>query len=140
MATPYSRIYERFLNRITDFNFVNIDELTLNDMLRGWLHSAAVNVRTSTNLSKYDDTTEVFDSDLSDLDIELLAMGMTLAWLDQSLNSTELTLMMVGGKEQRYYSQAGQIAELRKLREDTKLEMKRLHSYNTYTNNSYFNS
>ena len=140
MATPYSRIYERFLNRITDFNFVNIDELTLNDMLRGWLHSAAVNVRTSTNLSKYDDTTEVFDSDLSDLDIELLAMGMTLAWLDQSLNSTELTLMMVGGKEEKYYSQAGHIAELRKLREDTKLEMKRLHSYNTYTNNSYFNS
>lgn len=140
MATPYSRIYERFLNRITDFNFVNIDELTLNDMLRGWLYSAAVNVRTSTNLSKYDDTTEVFDSDLSDLDIELLAMGMTLAWLDQSLNSTELTLMMVGGKEEKYYSQAGHIAELRKLREDTKLEMKRLHSYNTYTNNSYFNS
>lgn len=38
------------------------------------------------------------------------------------------------------YSQAGHIAELRKLREDTKLEMKRLHSYHTYTNNSYFNS
>jgi len=140
MGTPYAKIYERFLNCITDFNFVNIDDLTLNDMFRGWLHSAAVKVRTTTDLSKYDDDIEVFENDLSDLDIELLAMGMTLAWLDQALNSTELTLMMIGGKEEKYYSQAGHIAELRKLREDTKLEMKRLHSYHTYTNNSYFNS
>jgi hypothetical protein len=64
---------------------------------------------------------------------------MTMAWLDQALNSTELTMMFVGGKEEKYYSQANHIAELRALREDTRLEMKRLHSYGTYTNNSYFN-
>jgi len=140
MGTPYEKIYERFLNRITDFNFVSMEEIVLNGMFKSWLHSAVVNVRTTTDLSKYDDDIEVFENDLSDLDIELLAMGMTLAWLDQTLNSTELTLMMIGGKEEKYYSQAGHIAELRKLREDTKLEMKRLHCYHTYTNNSYFNS
>jgi len=140
MATPYSKIYERFLNRITDFNFANIDEQSLKQMFKSWLHSAAVNTRTSADLSMYDDENEVFNVDLSDLDIELLSMGMTLAWLDQSLNSTELTLMMIGGKEEKCYSQAGHIAELRKLRDDIKLEMKRLHSYHTYTNNSYFNS
>lgn len=139
MATPYEKIYSRFLNRTTDFNLAELDDYTLGEMLKDWLHSSIVNTRTSSNLSR-DDEQEVFNNDLSDLDIELLAMGMTLAWLDQTLNSTELTLQFIGGKEEKYYSQANHIAELRALREDTRLEMKRLHSYGTYTNSSYFNS
>ena len=137
MATPYERVYNRFLNRTTDFNLASLDDDTLRFMLKGWLHTAIVQVRTSNDLS-YDDELEVFNNDLSDLDIELLAMGMTMAWLDQTLNSTELTLQFIGGKEEKYYSQANHIAELRALREDTRLEMKRLHSYNTYNANSYF--
>ena len=69
-------------------------------MLKEWLHSAMVKTRTSGDLS-HDDDNEVFNNDLSELDIELLAIGMRLAWLDQTLNSTELTLMMLGGKEEK---------------------------------------
>lgn len=138
MATPYDKIYSRFLNRTTDFNLAALDDDTLNEMLNGWLCSAIVNTRTSSDLSQRDDEIKAFTNDLTDLDIELLAMGMTIAWLDQTLNSTELTLQFIGGKEEKYYSQANHIAELRALREDTRLEMKRLHSYNTYTKNSYF--
>lgn len=36
------------------------------------------------------------------------------------------------------YSPSSQLTTLIALREDTKLEMKRLHSYGTYINNSYF--
>lgn len=138
MATPYEKVYSRFLNRTTDFNLAELDDYTLNEMLKSWLHSAIVNARTSSNLISRDDENEVFNNDLSDLDIELLAMGMTMAWLDQTLNSSELTLQFIGGKEEKYYSQANHIAELRAMREEIRLEMKRLHSYNTYTNNSYF--
>lgn len=140
MATPYEKVYEGFLNRTTDFNLGELDDHTFNKMLKGWLHSAIVNVRTPSDLSARDDDEEVFENDLSDLDVELLAMGMTMVWLDQTLNSSELTLQFIGGKEQKYYSQANHIEQLRALREDTRLEMKRLHSYNTYTNNSYFDN
>lgn len=135
--TSYSTIYGRFLNRITDFNLADFDDNTLNDMLKGWLCSAIVNVRTSGDLSR-DDNTEQFNNDLADLDIELLAMGMTLAWLDQTLNSTELTLQFIGGKEEKFFSQANHIAELRALRADTLREMQQLYTYNTYVSNSYF--
>lgn len=138
MGTPYEKVYNRFLSRITDFNLVDLDDYTLNDMLKSWLCSAIVNTRTSSNLYARDDANEVFEGYLTDLDVELLAMGMTLAWLDQTLNSTELTLQFIGGKEEKYYSQANHIAELRALREDIRLEMKRMHAYNTYTSNSYF--
>lgn len=138
MATPYEKIYERFLNSVTDFNLAELDDHTLNEMLKDWLHKAVVRTRTSSNLSR-DNENEAFNSDLSDLDIELLALGMKLAWLDQTLGSTELTLQFIGGKEEKWFSQSAHISELRALREDTKLEMQKLHSYNTYANSSYFN-
>ena len=139
MATPYEKVYERFFNRTTDFNLSELDDYTLNEMIKGWLHSAIVNVRTSTDLSVRNDEDEVFESDLSNQDIELLAMGMTIAWLDQRINSTEYTNLFVAGKEEKFYSPSQQLSELRALREDIRLEMKRLHSYGTYTNSSYFN-
>ena len=138
MATPYEKIYGRFLNRTTDFNLAELDDYTLNEMLKNWLYSAIIRVRTSSDLSVRDDENEVFENDLTDMDIELLAMGMTLAWLDQTLNSTELTLMMLGGKEEKFFSQSQHIAELRALRADTFREMQQLYTYGTYTNNDYF--
>ena len=138
MATPYEKVYGRFLNRTTDFNLAELDDYTLNEMLKNWLHSAIIRVRTSSDLSVRDDENEVFENDLTDMDIELLAMGMTLAWLDQTLNSTELTLMMLGGKEEKFFSQSQHISELRALRTDTLREMQQLYTYDTYTNNDYF--
>ena len=137
MATPYEKIYNRFLNGMTDFNLLDIDDDTLRDMLKDWLHSSIVKVRTSSDLT-CDDELEVFNNDLTELDVELLSMGMRLAWLDQHLNSTENVLQFIGGKEEKYYSQANHMAELRELRKETLREMNSLHNYATYTNNSYF--
>ena len=135
--TSYETVYGRFLNSTTDFNLVELDDHTLNEMLKDWLHSAIVRTRTSGDMSR-DDENEAFANDLSDLDIELLAMGMRLAWLDQALNSTENTLMFIGGKEEKFFSQANHIAELRALRADTLREMQQLYTYSTYINNPYF--
>lgn len=138
MGTPYEKVYSCFFNRITDFNLAELDDHTLNEMLKGWLRTATVRTRTSGDLSR-DDDVEAFKNDLSDLDVELLAMGMTLAWLDQTLNSTELTHQFLGGKEEKFFSQANHIAELRALRADTSREMQTLYTYDTYVNNDYFN-
>ena len=139
MATPYEKIYNRFSQKITDFNLIEFDDHSLDEMLNGWLASAIVNVRKREHdLSLRDDELQEFEADLSDLEIELLALGMKLAWLDQYLNSTENVLQFIGGKEEKYYSQANHISELRELRKDIVREMQSLHNYDTYTNNSYF--
>ena len=135
--TSYEKVYGRFLNSTTDFNLADLDDHTLNEMLKDWLHSAIVKTRTSSDLTR-DDDNETFKNDLSDLDIELLAMGMKLAWLDQHINSTEYTNLFVGGKEEKFYSPSSQLSELRALRAYTLREMQQLYTYSTYTNNSYF--
>lgn len=100
MGTPYKDVCDRFLNSTTDFSLIDLDDYTLNEMLKGWLRSAIVKTRSSSDLSR-DDENEVFNNELSDLDIELLAMGMRLAWLDQRINSTEYTNLFVAGKEEK---------------------------------------
>ena len=135
--TSYDVVYDRFLNSMTDFNLADLDDYTLRDMLKGWLHTATVKVRTSSDLS-CDDELEVFNNDLNDMDIELLAMGMRLSWLDQRINSTEYTNLFVAGKEEKFYSPSSQLSELRALRADTLREMHQLYTYSTYNNNSYF--
>ena len=135
--TSYETVYGRFLNSITDFNLADLDDHTLSEMLKDWLHSAIVKTRTSSDLTR-DDDSEVFKNDLSDLDIELLAMGMKVVWVDQRINSTEYTNLFVGGKEEKFYSPSSQLAELRALRADTLREMQQLYTYSTYNNNSYF--
>lgn len=137
MATPYDAVYKRFLNITTDFNLAELDDYTLNEMLQEWLKSAIIRTRTSSDLS-YDDENEVFENDLSGQDIELLAMGMKLARLDQRISSNEYTDLFVVGKEEKFYSPSSQLAELRASREDIKIEMQKIYTYSTYTNNSYF--
>lgn len=101
MATPYEKVYGRFLNKCTDFDLADLDDNTLNEMMKDWLDSAIIRTRTSNDLSARDDENESFENDLSDQDVELLAMGMVLAWLDQRIQSTEFTSMMIGGKEEK---------------------------------------
>lgn len=141
MATPYEKVYNRFLQKISDFNLAEADDYSFDEMMNGWLNSAVIRVRKCQHdLSKRDDELQEFEEDLSDLEIELLALGMVDAWVSPMLNSTELTLQFIGGKEEKYYSQSQMLAELRNLKKENSLEMNRLHNYYTYTNNSYFDT
>lgn len=139
MATPYEKVYGRFLNKCSDFNLADLDDHTLNEMMKDWLDSAIIRTRTSSDLSARDDEAEVFENDLTDQDVELLGMGMILAWLDQRIQSTEYTNLFIGGKETKFYSPSQQLTELRNLRADIVREMQQIHCYNTYLTSSYFN-
>ena len=138
--TSYTQVYSRFLNKCTDYNLAELDDYTLNDMLKDWFKSAVVRTRTSSDLTARDDENEVFNNDLPDLDIELLGMGMVLAWLDQRIQSTEYANLFVAGKEEKFYAPSNQLAELRALRADIVREMQQLYTYSTYTNNDYFDN
>ena len=139
MATPYEKVYNSFAQKITDFNLTEIDDYSLAEMLNGWLNTAIVKTRKCQHdLSLRDDEIQEFKEDLSDLEIELLAMGMLDAWIYQYLNSTENVLQFIGGKEEKFYSQSSHIAELRSIKDENIREMNRLHNYYTYTNSSYF--
>lgn len=141
MATPYENVYKRFLQKIKDFNLAEFDDYSFDETMQSWLNSSIVRARKCKHdLSLRDDDAQEFKEDLSDLEIELLALGMVDSWVTPMINSTELTLQFIGGKEEKYFSQSQQLAELRNLKKENSLEMNRLHNYYTYTNSSYFDN
>lgn len=141
MATPYSIIYDRALAKITDYDLAFMPEENFQLMLRGWLQSAISKFRKcASDLSDRDDELATFNIDLEDEEIEILAMLMVSEWLDPQVNSVTLTHQFFGGKEEKFFAQANQLAEIKALRDETRTEARKLMRDYTYAHNSYFDN
>lgn len=137
--TSYDTIYKRFLNRITDYDLPFLPEEDLDEMMYGWLESAISNfTRPVSDLSDRDEDARVFNSDLTHYEIDVLSLYMVCAWLDQKINSVLLTNQMYSGKETKFYAQSNQLEELKKLRDATFSEARKLPRDHGYVRNSYF--
>lgn len=137
--TSYDVIFRRFLNRITDYDLPLLPEEDLDEMMCGWLTSAIANfTRCKSDLSDRDDEAQTFNADLMNYEIEALSLYMVCAWLDQKINSVLLTNQFIGGKEEKYYSQANQLETLKALRDATFTEARKLPRDYSYVINDYF--
>ena len=141
MATPYSMIYDRALAKITDYDLAFMPEENFQLMLRGWLQSAISKFRKcASDLSNRDDELATFNIDLEDEEIEILAMLMVGEWLDPQVNSVTLTHQFFGGKEEKFFAQANQLAEIKALRDETRTEARKLMRDYSYAHNDYFDN
>lgn len=142
MATPYSKIYDRALAKITDYDLAFLPDEDFQFMLRGWLDSAIAKFRKcASDLSDRDDELNSFNVDLVDEEIEILALLMVCEWLEPQVNSVLLTNQMFGGKEEKFYAQANHLAELKALRDGTRTEARKLmRDYTYFSGNSYFDT
>lgn len=140
MATPYSKIYDRALAKITDYDLAFLPDDDFRFMLRGWLNSSISKFRKcASDLADRDDELEIFNVDLVDEEIEILALLIVCEWLEPQINSVTLTHQMFGGKEEKYYSQSSHLAELKALRDETRTEARKLmRDYTYFSNTSYF--
>lgn len=139
MATPYETIYTRCLAKLEDPTLAMLPEEDLEDMLHGWMLSAiAKHRKCEHDLSDRDEELKQFNSDLSDLELEIISLLMCREWVSQQLNSVTLTLQVFSGKETNYFSQAAHLKELIALDDKWRLEAQQLSRDYTYTNNDYF--
>ena len=112
MTISYENIYNRFLQKVDDVEFLQLDRNTAYEKMNGWLH-AALSVpysrRLFETLVKNDEILQLeytlkhpVDEDAdNDFVEEALALGMLIAWLEPKVQRTTLTSQMFGGKEQK---------------------------------------
>ena len=137
--TQYSTLYLRCLQKLEDPQLAALPEEDLEGLLHGYMMSAiAKHRKCEHDLSDRDDELKQFNSELSDLEIELLAILMLREYITVRLHSVTNVLQVFGGKEEKYYSQASHIAELRELDERLKIEAQHLSRDFTYEGNDYF--
>lgn len=139
MATTYDAIYKLAANKITDPEIALLSDDDLEELFHDYLMSATSQFRKcKSNLSDRDDELRQFNTDLLDIEKEILAILVVRQWLQPQLYSALLTKQVFSDKEQKYYSQAQHISELRALDETLKLEAQKLSRDYSYDNGSYW--
>ena len=139
MATPYETIYNCALSKIEDPTLAMLPEEDLENMLHGYLMSAiAKHRKCEHDLSDRDEELKQFNFDLSDLEMEILSILMVREWISQRLNSVTNVMQVFGGKEEKWFSQASHIKELREMDDRLRLEAQQLSRDYSYTDNDYF--
>lgn len=137
--TSYETLYNRCLSKIEDPTLAMLSDNDMDDMLHGWMLSAiAKHRKCEHDMSDRDDELRQFNFDMSDLELEILAILMCREWVSQQLNSVTLTLQVFSGKETTYFSQAAHLKELQALDDKWRLEAQQLSRDYTYTNSGYF--
>ena len=136
-SSEYSEIYSRFYLRIKDYEMSGLDEQLVKNMLIGYLRSTLSKpmVRRLFQSLTIDDDIEEIEYELrepldedSDKDFveEVLALGMTVEWCNPKYQSTLLTSQMFSNSEQKFYSQAAHLAEIRELLNKSQTDLRKL--------------
>ena len=136
--TSYEVVYNRFAQKITDYDLSMLSEGDLAATLFGYLISAISKFkRCKSDLSDRDDTALEFNVDLLDSEIEILALMMVVEWIEPQLNSSLITSQFFGGKDEKFFAQSNQLEKLMALKESTAKTARKLIRNYTYLNSEY---
>ena len=125
-SLSYDEIFSDFLGSVTDYGLASIDIDDMYGLMTEYLHKtlSLSYVRRLLSSVSLDDTIQeiTFEvaypvDDTADIDFikYILSKGMVIEWLKPQVRSRLNIAQFFGGKEQKYYSQAQHISELRGL-------------------------
>ena len=147
-SISYEEIFSSFLGNVTDYNLASLSPTDAFEIMSEYLHKSVADPYMYRLFSEYslDDEGQVLSYTLSnsvndetdkEFVINALAKWMVYEWLNKQVQSVVNITQMFSNKEQKYYSQAQHITELRGLRDDA-MKAARFYIQNAgYVRNSY---
>lgn len=147
-SITYQSVFEAFLGKVSDFDFVTLDENVVNEVLTEKLHTVVASsyIRRLFSSITLDDgaqeITYLIDTsvdEISDYEFvkEILAKGLVIEWLKPQVRSKVNISQFFATKEQKMFSQAQHLSEIRGLLEDTELELRKEIRDRGYIHNGY---
>ena len=136
-SSEFSEIYSRFYFRVKDYDMAGMSKKIVDELLKGYLRSTLSQPmvrRLFSSITMDEDIEEVeyelrepLDED-SDKDFveEVLSLGMLQSWASPKYNSTLLTSQVFVNSEQKYYSQAAHLAEMKELLIKSQTDLRKL--------------
>ena len=146
----YDKVFSRFFTKVEAFDFIyeEMSDEMMAEFMHSWLRSAIAYPyirRLFTEISM-DDEERVLDfklrypiDDFSDEEfiVEVLAYGVMYSWLEPKVRSITNITQTFTSSEQKYYSQASHLSELRALLSDSELRIRALIRDRGYMYNAY---
>ena len=91
MGTPYTVLYESVLSKIKDYDFINLSETDIYEVLSDYIRPAIVSFRIcKIDLSNRNE--DGFNETLNDTEIEILSNYMVINYLDSNYIRVPLAL------------------------------------------------
>lgn len=142
MATSYKEIFKRFKKRIEDKDLPAFSEYEQTEMLTDWLDTAIGYIELDqlklvNDLSDRDNDLGEFTADLTNAEMEVIAMYMVAAWYEPKINSLQTTLLFIGSKDEKWTSQKDYLNMMITSRDKWKLEARKYFRNYCYKNNAY---
>ena len=117
--TAFSVIINRFLGKITDDMYLELTyEDTIRDAKQLLLDAIPYFEFPRFQLYAFDEKEETYNIDLTDEEINILALLMKTAWLERQINSIENTRMKYTGSDFKMTSQANHLSKLLSLKSE----------------------
>lgn len=119
MGTPYTQLYESVLSKIRDYDFANLRQSEVYEVLSDYLRPAIAAFRgCRQDLSARDQALAAFHCTLTDTEIEILSNYMVIAYLDSNYIRVPLALKQtLSSKDFNAFSPANQLEKMMALRE-----------------------
>ena len=151
MTSEFDELYSRFYLRVEDYNIVGLEEKVVTNMMNGWIKSTLSKPYVRRLFDELD-----FDEDIGELEYEMklpvseeedkdfveevIALGMVVEWLSPKYHSTLLTSQMFSNSDQKYYSQANHMTELKDMYHRAQNDLRKLIRDRGYIYNGYLES
>lgn len=117
MGTPFTVLYDSILSKIRDYDFFNMKQDEIYEVLSDYLRPAIAAFRScKQDISKR--TEEGFECTLTDTEVEILANYMTIAYLDSNYIRVPLALKQtLSSKDFNAFSPANHLEKMVEMRE-----------------------
>lgn len=117
MGTPFTVLYESVLSKIKDYDFLNLEESSIYEVLSDYLRPAIAAFRgCRQDLGKRNKVK--FQCTLTDTEIEILANYMVIAYIDSNYIRVPLALKQtLSSKDFNAFSPANQLEKMVAMRE-----------------------
>lgn len=140
--TSYQVIFKRFENKLEDLQALKLQSSDWNELCIEWLNSAIAIIELDSlkiihDLTQKDDEIMVFQEDLTNGEIEVIALYMVVAWYDIRLNSLEHTNMFYGSKDEKWTSQKEHAKYIMDIQKKYKKEARKYFRNHSSRNNAY---
>ena len=147
-SIQYDDIFNSFLGNVTDYELAALTVSNAYENMTEWLHKAVSTpyLRRLFSSIVLDDDTQVMTYELAvivddesdkEFVISMLGKQMVYEWIHPRVNNVSNLNMFFGNKDQKFFSQAQHLSELRGIEEDAYNSVRRMIRDRTYIWNDY---
>lgn len=136
MATSFDTIYAAALPYFRDKSLVAMYEDEAEEILRSYMRQsvALFTPYCKHDLTRYDDCARQFEDDLTDIEVDIIALGMSMRWAQSYVRWSKHMRIPMSSKDYTYHSPGNLLAAMNDLYSTLYNEHKqRMYTY-TYDN------